>query len=1595
MRNTLLSEEERKDRDRERQRKQKAAKRAQETPEQRALRNSSRRNRNRIAQAQARANETAEQSQNRRNQDAAAHTQARANETAEQSQNRRNQDAAAHAQARANETAEQSQNRQNQDAAAHAQARANETAVQSHIRRNQDAAAHAQARAIETAEQTLTRQNRDAAAHAIAWANETPQQREDRQQRNARNLTTARNAKKTHVEYKDAMRTLEIFDGDFEVLQLEQTEDEIGSMTIECPDCGALRFPRETPSMCCQSGKVALPPFPKPPNQLLELWTGNDERSTVMRKFARTLNNAVCLTSLKNHAPRQEGWRPSVIFQGRVETRAGPLLPENGEQPRYSQLYVHDPSMESTNRFNNMTVPENMSEAQKIILREVLEIIQTSLHQVNPFIQDFKQIIEMPENDIGNGKIVISARAPTGEHARRYNLQNNLKEVSILTDGQPHDLILQKRGGGFLSVHDLNPKGQPLHFTLLFPYGTYGYDMEVKHVDDRRRVTPREYYTFYLNLRSGENRNYVHLTGRLFQEWLCMAWFLIENQRLRYQEQNQKSLRADTYKSVREITEERRRQLAPRTDGLYPDDHRAPTIGRKILSSSFAGGPRFMNAKFQDAMAIVREFHKPDYFITMTTNPNWPEIVRHLLPDQKPQDRPDIVARVFHLKKNQLMKDLTVGGLFGQVVAHLHVVEWQKRGLPHAHILIILVNHDRMVSAEMVDSLVVAELPPDPSTAPSEQARATRTRLEEIVLTNMLHGPCGASNPRNVCMENGRCTKGYPKPFIKETTVDPESYYATYRRRSPEDGGRTVQKGGNLIHNGMIVPYNPYLSLRYNCHINVEVCTSAKSAKYVFKYALKGNDRARVATEVEGEPRDEIREYQDLRCVGSSEAVYHIMGFELTVRYPAVQALRVHLKEQQQVTFDGDSEVEALERCRDTELTAFFAYNESVPIDERPSLPKYVDMPKTYVYNKQAKEWKIRQRDEVIGRVHTVHPLAGDAYYLRILLHDDHCRGKVSFEDLLALRGRTCETYKEVCLELGLLQDDREWQRILEEGAATKMCRQCRELFVIILTFCMPADPRALFDQFWETWTDDFEHRAMRTEVELTETQKKTMVLLDIELRLQSFEKQLAEFGLPVPTQEELQQVNHITSTEPAVIREERDFEVDQLQQMIEDRLPNLTPEQLEIYDLVLNAVNAEAELLLFIDARGGCGKTYLLNLILSAIRRINGGSTALAMATTGIAANLLALGRTFHSRARAPLTPTAESTLQITAQSSLAKLFRMSKLLMIDESTMLNRYLLEALHRTLQDLMGNDRPFGGKVIVLAGDFRQCLPVIPGATKGEIISQCINQSTLWGYFQIRKLSINMRVRALGDQSLQDFDDWSLTVGNGEMENLNVPNNMVACTIVPNSSHNTNSEGQSMEEFCSAVFPNLAENVGDPQWLDGRALLAVTNKEVNILNEVLTAKLPGNTDTLTSADQITNSQDLLNFSTEYLHSLCPNGFPSHVLRLKRNMPMMLLRNLNPREGLCNGTRLIYVRCIDNKLLECKIVGSMRTVLIPRITFIPTQRAGEFSIEWQRRQFPVRPAFAQTINKSQGQTLKMAGIWLRTQVIYKVESFHYVV
>jgi hypothetical protein len=344
-------------------------------------------------------------------------------------------------------------------------------------------------------------------------------------------------------------------------------------------------------------------------------------------------------------------------------------------------------------------------------------------------------------------------------------------------------------------ISDLNPSGMPLHFTVLFPHGDHGWDAEMKHVASSKRLTAREFAIYHLAARDEkqltydeaverEVLDYIQLGGRLFQEWCCMQWKQVEDGRLNYQMLNQKALRADTYKNVRRAVTEQQMALAPLGDHLYPDDHRL-RVGSKILSRSFVGSPRWYHMQFLDAMAIVREHGKQEYFITMTTNPKWPEILAELRPDQSPEDRPDVTTAMFKLKYDALMGDLVQAGVFGKVKGYLAMVEFQKRGLPHAHILLIMTPEDRLKTAAKVDSVICAELPPDPEQAEEGADKEQLCLLQEIVATNMIHGPCGVANPRSQCMADGKCTKGYPKVYRKETLIDPVSGAATYRRRAP------------------------------------------------------------------------------------------------------------------------------------------------------------------------------------------------------------------------------------------------------------------------------------------------------------------------------------------------------------------------------------------------------------------------------------------------------------------------------------------------------------------------------------------------------------------------------------------------------------------------------------------------------------------------------------------------------------------------------------------------------------------------------------------------------------------------------------------
>jgi len=264
-------------------------------------------------------------------------------------------------------------------------------------------------------------------------------------------------------------------------------------------------------------------------------------------------------------------------------------------------------------------------------------------------------------------------------------------------------------------------------------------------------LTGREYYNYQTQQRV-KHTNILPRSRKLFHKFLVDAVCKIEQNELNHlnQESIQKKFRTESFNVLQ--------------DALDAGDS-LDNYGKKvILPSSFTRGPRYRQQRFQDSMAIVREYGKPDLFITMTANPAWDEIKDSLLPNQKPKDRPDIVNRIFYLKVKHLLHLVRTKEVFGPISALIWVIEFQKRGLPHVHMLVTLKN--KLRTPDAIDNIIKAEIP-DPS----------QPELQRIVLQNMIHGPCGHDNlaqRQQPCMKKYRhadaiCNKRFPAPLIEAT----------------------------------------------------------------------------------------------------------------------------------------------------------------------------------------------------------------------------------------------------------------------------------------------------------------------------------------------------------------------------------------------------------------------------------------------------------------------------------------------------------------------------------------------------------------------------------------------------------------------------------------------------------------------------------------------------------------------------------------------------------------------------------------------------------------------------------------------------------
>jgi len=196
--------------------------------------------------------------------------------------------------------------------------------------------------------------------------------------------------------------------------------------------------------------------------------------------------------------------------------------------------------------------------------------------------------------------------------------------------------------------------------------------------------------------------------------------------------------------------------------------------------------------------------------------------------------------------------------------------------LPHTHILIWLHSNFKCRSPEDVDSIVSAEIPD----------KFTDPKCYEIVSKFMMHGPCGLANPKSQCMNEGVCSKRFLKKFKTQTVFD-DNGFVYYKHRDLKDN--FVIKNGIQLNNRYVVPYNRELLLRYNAHINIEICCQSMLIKYLFKYVSKGSDRCRVV--VEKDRVDEIHAYMNCRFICPYEAVWRLLQFPIHSRSPPVKRL--------------------------------------------------------------------------------------------------------------------------------------------------------------------------------------------------------------------------------------------------------------------------------------------------------------------------------------------------------------------------------------------------------------------------------------------------------------------------------------------------------------------------------------------------------------------------------------------------------------------------------------------------------------------------------------------------------------------------------
>ncbi|XP_077249067.1 uncharacterized protein LOC143888491 [Tasmannia lanceolata] len=803
------------------------------------------------------------------------------------------------------------------------------------------------------------------------------------------------------------------------------------------------------------------------------------------------------------------------------------------------------------------------------------------------------------------------------------------------------------------------------------------------------------------------------------------------------------------------------------------------------------------------------------------------------------------------------------------------------------------------------------------------------------------------------------CTKIYPKSYKNLTTID-ENGFLLYRRR--KDGQKPIVQG-RKISNRWVVPYNLHLLIKYNAHINVELCAKTQAIKYLYKFIHKGPDRATAVLETEStttvsqinaiqHENDEIKQYLDCRYISALEACWRIFEFDLQGQQPPVERLNNHLPGEQSIIFNDNDDLQNVMSRPGIERTMFTEWMEANNKFDDACMLRYVEFPTSWVWDRTEKEWHRQKRGRTIGRIFYVHPSSGERYYLRMLLNI--VRRPMSYEDIRTVDKVIYPDFKSACNSLGRLEDDNEWHQVLQEVSVWASGRQLRHLFASILTSCEVIDPLSLWETHWRDLSDDLQVLSRRNlhkpNLIISKNDLRDIGLYEIECILNNVDRSLSNYPpMPLPTG------RNSCGIKNRLIWEERNY--DQVEAHLEfERLHcGLTHEQLLVFDTVMDSCTNKK------------GDSILLR---------SDGMLVLRVPSSGIASLLLPGGRTAHSRFKISLKLDNTSTCFIKPNTKLSELMEEVDLIIWDEAPMVHRQSLEAVDRTFKDLLKISSPSAAQKVSV----------------GKLSSLVVTSDKFYLLYQNQAekllLALPYRDHIYGNIARSSFAQWLLDIGNGTLPAISVNGNGESNWVkIPEDMLISDNE---------FGIRNLISEIYLDGYLESRVILAPKNNDVDYINSIMIEKLSGEGRSYLSADTVADDNVYLSslgtyVTPEYLNSLNVSEIASHCLKLKVGALVVLLRNLDPTIGLCNGTRLTIV-ALEHRTIRARIItGENKGVdhCIPRMSMSPS--SDDFPLKFQRRQFPLKVSFAMTINKSQGQTLTNVGIYLLELVFSHYLSF----